>query len=148
MSSLELQDDPGIRESVLHSISEKQEKILELSNVFNSIPPESREVRSRKLTPKMAEFMELEKERKVRQLINKFSSKYSSWKELCKKGHSQLKGCCKESEFDEISSAISVAYKESVVTYDSLREISPPEQEIRRQVDTCSAVTKEMYRII
>ena len=149
LASLELEDDNICRENVLKEIHQKQERLLEVYNDHGYSNPSfmCKESRSRKPTPKMADYMELERERRSKGLIRKFSLNYDKWKQAIKLGRTQLRSQVTD-EFDSVLAAIKNAQRELLVTYDELREISPPEQEMRRRMDTCSAVTDEMIRIL
>ena len=105
MQNLESEDSKDVRERIMLDIRERQENVVGLHQAYDTGEPgepsgSRKSVRDRKLTPKMAEYLELERQKKERKLINKFSSQYSTWKGLCKEGRSQLKGCFSEEGCD------------------------------------------------
>ncbi|XP_038070490.1 uncharacterized protein LOC119739571 [Patiria miniata] len=145
-AALESVDDPVERESILKDVSSKQEELFKLSKPSESETRKSS--RTRHPTTKMAELQEADKVKREGKLKKVFVQNYESWKECCKNARQKLKGYCTGFTLNDISSSLHIARDELIDAYDACRQLGPPEQEMRRRVDTCSAITQQLLKVV
>ena len=121
-----------------------EERQRELNSALPKINETRKSVRDKRLTSKMQEL----KEQELAQRERKFKSAYEKWKTHVRDVRSRLKHKCSEAELYDMMDT--VEKQESVLKeiYDNMRCQAPPNQEIRRNVDTCVAVTAELLKLM
>ncbi len=132
------------RGSVLKDQPTKNEKSKPTLKELNSNASKTRQSsRERHLTPKMQELKEQELSQK-----EKFKSVYEKWKIQVRDGRTTLKHECSESELYDMMDVVEKLDSELKDLYDSIRLQTAPSQEIRRKVDTCSAITADLLGLM
>lgn len=100
--------------------------------------------RERKLTPKMLEL----KQQEFSQKESKFIKLYESWKEQVKATRSKLKDECSDQELADMMDTVEGLESQVKNTYEDMRSQSAPSTETRRKIDSCTAVTADLMRIL
>nr|XP_046214589.1 uncharacterized protein LOC124041258 isoform X1 [Oncorhynchus gorbuscha] len=100
--------------------------------------------RVRRLTEKGREL----RDERWRQLEHRFRVSYEKWKALVKEAKLSLTGCCSEDLLEDLLNKISHTSTELNLVYVNLRQIDIPDNDIRRRVDTCEAVTMSIIKTV
>lgn len=100
--------------------------------------------RERELTPKMLEL----KQQEFSQKESKFIKLYESWKEQVKATRSKLKDECSDQELADMMDTVEGLESQVKNTYEDMRSQSAPSTETRRKIDSCTAVTADLMRIL
>ncbi|XP_030594029.1 uncharacterized protein LOC115786126 [Archocentrus centrarchus] len=100
--------------------------------------------RERHFTPKMQELKEQELVQKER----KFQSVYDKWKIKVRDIRTRFKEECPEKDLYSMMDDVELFDSELKELYDDIRKQTAPNQEIRRKVDACSAVTLDLMRLM
>ncbi|XP_030604506.1 uncharacterized protein LOC115793597 [Archocentrus centrarchus] len=100
--------------------------------------------RERHFTPKMQELKEQELVQKER----KFQSVYDKWKIKVRNIRTRLKEECPEKDLYSMMDDVELFDSELKELYDDIRKQTAPNQEIRRKVDACSAVTLDLMQLM
>ncbi|XP_070550628.1 uncharacterized protein [Ptychodera flava] len=147
--TLEVETSEAARDQILQHMQEIQDEIIELSTVVDSSSKEPRRSeRVPPLTQKMAEFQETQRVKKENQLRKAFTKNYGAWKLATKSVRTTLKSHCTPETLDSLETSLHMKRDEVIKTYEALREVCVPEQEILRQTDTCTAITKQLLQVI
>ncbi|CAI5682991.1 unnamed protein product [Oreochromis niloticus] len=143
---LKLQTDDVEREKLELLIGDIHAKIeikqKPASNTSRLEPRKSS--RERKLTPKMLEL----KQQEFSQKESKFIKLYESWKEQVKATRSKLKEECSDQELADMMDTVEGLESQVKNTYEDIRSQSAPSTETRRKIDSCTAVTADLMRIL
>ena len=96
---------------------------------------------------KLTEQMKVLQEEQEKKRKKKFNSAYERWKEV-RSSRIQLKGQCSEDLFGNLIDELQRL--ESLVSqaYDTIRKQSTPKQDIKRRMDSCTAVTHDIVSLI
>ncbi|KAI2646413.1 Pro-Pol polyprotein [Labeo rohita] len=121
-------------------VSEVQHKIAEEGEL--ALP--RRTERQSKLTPKMQAYQMEEIDKKEKRLL----SLYEQWKIKIRKARETLKEDISDSELANMADEVENGMKEIVKLYHEIRERVPPSTELRRKVDACEAVTRDILKIV
>lgn len=100
--------------------------------------------RERKLTPKMLEL----KQQETSQKENKFSVLYDKWKEQIKATRSSLKNECSDKDLCCMMEDVEGLEAQVKNAYENIRVQSAPSTDIRRKMDSCSAVTADVMALL
>ena len=100
--------------------------------------------REKHLTPKMLELME----QQIAQKEKKFYSAYEKWKAHARDVRASLKNECSDHDLCAMMESLEKLEAIAKVEYDNLREKSTPSQEVRRKIDACSAVTRDLTQLM
>ena len=96
--------------------------------------------RVRKLTEK---GQELQVEQ-IRRLERRFNSNYERWKALVKDAKQACKAHSSNTVLQEHTAKIRKASTELEEIYEAIRRVQTPHQDMRRRIDTCEEITKEI----
>ncbi|XP_072911521.1 uncharacterized protein [Hemitrygon akajei] len=94
--------------------------------------------RERKLTPKMLEL----KQQEASQRESKFIKLNESWKEQVRATPTKLKGECSE---QDLGGMMETQVRD---VFENIRSQSAPSTEIRRKIDSCTAVTTDLMGLV
>lgn len=100
--------------------------------------------RERHFTPKMQEI----KDQELIQNEKRFQSLYDKWKIKVRDTRTRLKDACPEEDLYNMMDDVEMLDSNLKETYDNIRKLTAPSQEIRRKVDACSAVTLDLLRLM
>ncbi|XP_051803238.1 uncharacterized protein LOC127533647 [Acanthochromis polyacanthus] len=100
--------------------------------------------RERKLTPKMLEY----KQQEALQKEGKFIKFYEKWKEQVKIACNTLKDECSDQDLGDMMDAVEELEKYVKDAYESIRSQSAPSTEVRRKMDSCTAVTRDLMELM
>ncbi|XP_060759736.1 uncharacterized protein LOC132870171 [Neoarius graeffei] len=147
---LESQTDDAERERLetligdIHATIEIHKVTVEpTSTTVKSVIPRTSS-REKKLTPKMLEL----KQKEVSQKENKFITKYECWKEKVRDIRSELKDECSDKDLCDMMDIVEELETQVRDLYDNARSLSAPSTEIRRKMDSCSAVTTDLMGLM
>lgn len=98
----------------------------------------------RKLTSKMYEL----KQQEASQKESKFITLYENWKEQVRATRTKLKDECSDQELSEMRDAVDGLETKVKDKYENIRSYSAPSTEIRRKMDLCTAVTKDLMGLM
>lgn len=99
--------------------------------------------RSRNPTEKMLELQKDEAQKRERKL----SCLYDQWKPQARKARNQLKADIPESQLASLVDTIESAKENVLSMYVEIRDRITPSTEIRRRIDACEAVTRDILKI-
>lgn len=102
-----------------------------------------RSERARYPTEKMHALQEEEAKKKEKRLL----SMYEKWKSQIRDAREQLKTYMSESELWLLIDELKASREAIMNMYFELRDLTTPSTDIRRRVDTCESVTKEIINI-
>ena len=111
---------------------------IKVLRLYTSQEPQGGRVR--KLTEKGQELHD----EQLRKVAHRFSLSYEKWKAIIKDAKGTLSGQCPNDLLHEHITKVSIASKNLNDVYEELRHINIPDQDKRRRVDTCEAVTKRI----
>lgn len=100
--------------------------------------------RERKLTPKMLEL----KHQEISQRENKFIKLYESWKEQVRATRIKLKDQCSDHDLSDMMDTVEGLETQVKDVYEIIRSQSAPSTEIRRKLDSCTAVTTDLLGLM
>lgn len=100
--------------------------------------------RERKLTPKMQEL----KQQEISQRENKFAMLYDKWKELIRATRSSLKNECSERDLCHMMDEVEGLEAQVKDVYENIRLQTAPSTDLRRKMDSCSAVTVDVMALL
>lgn len=100
--------------------------------------------RERKLTPKMLEL----KHQEISQRENKFIKLYESWKEQVRATRIKLKDECSDHDLSDMMDTVEGLETQVKDVYEIIRSQSAPSTEIRRKLDSCTAVTTDLLGLM
>lgn len=100
--------------------------------------------RERKLTPKMQGL----KQQETSQKENKFATLYDKWKEKIKAARSSLKNECTDNDLCCMMDAVEKLEAQLKEVYKNIRVQSAPSTDIRRKMDSCTAVTADVMVLL
>ena len=100
--------------------------------------------RERRLTPKMLEL----KQQELAKTERKFRSAYDKWKTEVREIRSKLKCECSDNDLYNMMDAVEKLETEMKELYDSIRLDMTPNQEIRRKIDACTAVSSDLLGLM
>lgn len=139
------------RERLESLIGDVHSKIQSLQTAMTEpIPSTSRRdeprksSRERKLTPKMQEL----KQQEVSQKESKFIKLYEIWKEQVKATRTKLKGECSDQDLSDLMDSVEGMESQVKNVYELIRSQSVPSTEIRRKMDSCTAVTADLMGLM
>ncbi|XP_045065112.1 uncharacterized protein LOC123482227 [Coregonus clupeaformis] len=112
------------------------------ANDHTSSQEPQRSQRDRKLTEKGQELYN----EQIRRFAHRFTVSYEEWKAIAKDAKQALSGQCSNNLLHEHISEISAASENLNIAYDELRSIDNPDQDTRRRIDTCDAVTRKIIQ--
>lgn len=137
-------DRNGGGEDIQQHETDMQPQALEgIEAAYHTSSPEpQRSQRARKLTEK---GQELHKEQ-VKRVEHRFIKSYNKWKTIIKDAKGVLSGACSNSLLHEHITKVNDAARELNDVYEELRRIDIPDQDTRRRIDTCEAVTKTIIK--
>ena len=127
------------------NIEEKEKLLSELqSSVIEVTEEPRRSERARTQTEKMQAYQQEEINKKEKRLI----TLYEQWKILARKTRQDLKTNIPEGHLISLIDPLEKAQNVVTRTYMEIRDQIPPSTELRRKVDACEAVTKDITKII
>ncbi|XP_041434751.1 uncharacterized protein LOC121399034 [Xenopus laevis] len=98
----------------------------------------------RRPTPKMLEYMQQEAAQRER----KFNQMYIKWKTHTNEVRMKLKQECAEDELSNMMDAVEKHELDMKTIYDELRSYTAPSQDIKRKIDTCTAITADLLGLM
>ncbi|XP_057709746.1 uncharacterized protein LOC130927761 [Corythoichthys intestinalis] len=111
-------------------------------DVLTTQQEQQRSQRTRKLTEKGQELHD----ELVSKATRRFGVFYAKWKDAAKDAKKALNEGCSEDLLREIVNNVTEVSKIVNTTYDELRRIDFPDNDTRRRMDTCEAVTKTIIQ--
>ncbi|XP_067380798.1 uncharacterized protein [Channa argus] len=148
---LKSQADVGEKEKLESLISDIHAKIethqtamRETTSASSRTVEPRKSSRERKLTPKMMEL----KQQEISQMESKFIKLYESWKEQVRTTRIRLKDECSDHELGNMMDAVEDLETQVRDVYESIRSQSAPSTEIRRKMDSCTAVTTDIMGLL
>lgn len=124
--------------------TEKQQIAIESTSVTSKKKEPRKSSRDRKLTPKMLEL----KQQEISQKENKFIKLYGSWKERVKTTRTKLKDECSDKDLCDMLDAVEELEMQIRELYENIRSQSAPSPDIRRKMDSCTAVTADLMGLM
>ncbi|XP_056236444.1 uncharacterized protein LOC130172051 [Seriola aureovittata] len=100
--------------------------------------------RERKLTPKMQELQQQELSQKEKKFLNL----YEKWKEQVKTARTNLKEECPDENLCNMMDAVECLETQVRDSYENVRSQLAPSTEIRRKMDSCTAVTRDLMELM
>ena len=100
--------------------------------------------RERKLTPKMQEI----KQQETSQKEHIFSRLYETWKEQVRAARTKLKKECSDQDLSVMMDDVEELETKVRGVYEEIRSQSAPSTEIRRRMDSCTAVTSDLMGLL
>lgn len=100
--------------------------------------------RERMLTPKMLEL----KQQETSQKESKFITLYEKWKEQVKTARTNLKDECSDEDLGNMMDAVEGLEEKVKDAYENIRSQSAPSTDIRRKMDSCTAVTRDLMGLM
>ncbi|XP_056597979.1 uncharacterized protein LOC130433119 [Triplophysa dalaica] len=100
--------------------------------------------RERKLTEKMLEL----KQQEISQKEIKWIKLYESWKDQAKDTRVKIKDECSEEDLSKMMDAVEGLETQVKEMYETIRSQTAPSTEIRRKMDSCTAVTADLMRLL
>lgn len=104
--------------------------------------------RERKLTPKMVQLMSELKQQETSQKEKKFIMLYDKWKEQIRATRSSLKNECFDKDLCCMMDDVEGLEAQVKVAYENVRGQSAPSSDIRRKMDSCTAVTADVMGLL
>ncbi|KAL1250801.1 hypothetical protein QQF64_018597 [Cirrhinus molitorella] len=101
-------------------------------------------LRERKLTPKMQEL----KQQEISQNESKFIKLYENWKEQVKATRTKLKSECSDQDLSDLMDSVEEMETQVKNVYELIRSQSVSSTEIRRKMDSCTAVTADIMGLM
>ncbi|KAG7496410.1 hypothetical protein JOB18_018512 [Solea senegalensis] len=123
---------------------------IQIQNVSQSEPTFTSKVeprkssRDRRLTPKMLEL----KQQEASQRESKFVILYDKWKGQIKDTRSSLKDECSDKDLCHMMDAVEELETQVKDAYGNIRLVSAPSTDIRRKMDSCTAVTADVMALM
>ena len=117
---------------------------LEIKKLDLIKPQLRRSERLKHPTEKMLTFQKDEIAKKERQ----FMTAYVNFKGEVQYSRSKLKEECSKAQLDDMINALDKQESDLKQVYESLRSMTTPSQDIRRRMDSCSAVAKEITTVV
>lgn len=84
------------------------------------------------------------KQQEASQKESKFITLYEKWKEQVQTSRTKLKNECSDEDFGDMMDAVEGLETQVKDAYDNIQSQSPPSTEIRRKMDSCTAVTRDL----
>ncbi|KAK0142369.1 hypothetical protein N1851_019890 [Merluccius polli] len=100
--------------------------------------------RERTFTPKMLEL----KQQDVSKKESKFTSLYGEWKEQVKAVRTNLKNELSDDDLVEMMDTVEGLESQVKDAYENVRSQSAPSTEIRRKMDSCTAVSRDLMELM
>ncbi len=88
------------------------------------------------------------KQQEVFQKESKFIKLYESWKEEVKATRTKLKGECSDQDLSDLMDSVEGMESQVKNVYELIRSQSVPSTEIRRKMDSCTAVTSDLMGLM
>ena len=88
------------------------------------------------------------KQQEVSQRESKFIKLYEAWKDKVKVTQNKLKDECSDKDLAEMMDEVEEAETLVRNVYENIRSQSAPSPEIRRKMDSCTAVTKDLIGLM
>ena len=107
-------------------------------------PEQRKSSRERKFTPKMLEL----KQQEICQNESKFIKLYECWKKEVRNTRDKLKNECTENELADMMDAVEGLETQVKDAYEDIRLQSAPPPQIRRKIDSCTAVTADLIGLM
>ncbi|XP_076858013.1 uncharacterized protein LOC143512031 [Brachyhypopomus gauderio] len=107
------------------------------------LPSQRHSVRARCPTEKMRAFQREEAEKREKRLL----SRYDQWKIQARKAREQLMSDIPESQLGLLIDTLEKGKDDIMKMFFEIRDIITPTAELRRRVDACEAVTKDIVKI-
>nr|XP_046258525.1 uncharacterized protein LOC124066303 [Scatophagus argus] len=133
-------EDAGKEQDVILDESEHSCVIKIAASSLNCSQEGPQGRRVRKLTEKGQELQE----EQIKRLERRFNSNYEKWKVLVKDAKQSSKTCNSKAMLQEHAAKIRKASTELEQIYEDIRRVQTPHQDMRRRIDTCEEVTKEI----
>lgn len=146
---LKSQTDYAKRERLESLIGDIRHKI-EMQQTAMIQPATSKEAelrkssRERKFTPKMQELKQQESSQRESKLI----TLYESWKEQIRDTRTKLKDECSDQDLGDMMDTVEGLETQVRDAYENIRSKSAHSTEIRRKMDSCSAVTTDVMGLM
>ncbi|KAK7929254.1 hypothetical protein WMY93_005649 [Mugilogobius chulae] len=112
----------------------------------DDIPTTSQEARKGQRVRRLTEKGQELHDEQVKKAANRFSVCYEKWKAVTKDAKRAMDGHCSKDVLCEHVANVTSAANSAFSAYDSLRRIDSPDNDTRRRVDTCEAVTKNIVQ--
>ena len=128
----------------IHASIEIQKVTMEPTSVTSECAKLRQSSRERTLTPKMLEL----KQKEVSQLESKFNMQYTHWKDRVRDTRTKLKDECSDNDLSDMMDTVEEQETRVKDVYDKLRFISAPSINIRRNIDSCIAVTADLMGLM
>ena len=148
---LETETDDAERkrlESLIDEINTKIEINRTAQEEFTAATIEKEKTRTsareRKLTPKMLELKQQEASKKE----SKFSTLYGKWKEQVRATRAKLKEECSDNDLSIMMDVVEGLEMQMKDAYEEIRSHSAPCTDIRRKMDSCVAVTRNLIGLM
>ncbi|XP_038158088.1 uncharacterized protein LOC119794558 [Cyprinodon tularosa] len=136
------------RQELKKLIESKEKRIAELKHETSEKEEElfspRRTQRLHKPTERMQEYQMDELTKKEKRLL----SLYEQWKILIRASRENLKRDISESELATMADDVEKGMNEIMKLYGEIREKVTPSTELRRKIDACEAVTKDIVKIV
>eukprot|EP00079_Xenopus_tropicalis_P036905 XP_017950676.1 PREDICTED: uncharacterized protein LOC101733728 [Xenopus tropicalis] len=128
----------------LSKIEKLEAELRESQAVSEQISQLRQSSRERRPTPKMLEYMQQEAAHRER----KFNQMYIKWKTHTNEVRMKLKQECTEDELSNMMDAVEKHELDMKTTYEELRSHTVPSQDIKRKIDTCTAITADLLGLM
>ncbi len=127
-------------EATPRNLTDQHGNLLESSDKPEGL---RRSERTRQPTEKMRALQEDETKKREKRLL----SMYEKWKIQIRQAREQLKTYMSEGELWSLIDELKISKEAIMNMYFEIRELTTPSTEIRRRVDTCESVSKEIINI-
>lgn len=134
----------GTQEVPNSSIVLADEKNMQGAVAVSKLGETRKSSRERQLTAKMKEL----KDQELSQREKRFSLTYGRWKTEARSIREKLKNECSEKELQDMMDTIEELESNMKRLYNDIRQKTTPNQEIRRKVDACIAVTVDLLGLM
>lgn len=150
---MEIQDYKGLlqnasentRQDIQQTIQCKEKMLAELQcKVQNTTDELRRSVRSKVPTEKMLAYQKEEVSKKEKRLI----SSYEQWKTQAREAREKLKSDITEAHMSSLVDILEKGKDDILRLYTEIRSNIAPSADLRRKIDACEAVTRDITKII
>ncbi|KAL1252053.1 hypothetical protein QQF64_019849 [Cirrhinus molitorella] len=138
----------GISRQELKELIESKEKQLAEIQHKTTEEEEVAFPRRTERQPKPTQKMQAYKMEELNKKENRLFSLYEQWKIQIRKARETLKKDISESELATMADDIENGMNDILKLYHEIRDRVPPSTELRRKIDACEAVTKDILKIV
>lgn len=137
--------DGNERQEIKETIKQNEQNLADLQCKVNSIQDlPRRSERTRTTTEKMLTYQKEETSKKEKKLM----SAYEQWKIQARQTREKLKSDVAEADLSSMIDALEKRKDDIMRLYAEIRSYEAPSADIRRRIDACEAVTRDIIKII